>query len=469
MILKEGSGKMLFDLKEYEDKKVHFIGIGGVSMSGLAAILLNSHIRVSGSDFKESVTTERLRKEGAEIFFGHHKENITDQDIVVYTAAIKEDNEELVRAKELGLKVYDRAEFLGHIIQNFDNSIAVTGTHGKTSTTSMLTSIALAGNTDPTILVGGFLPLIHGNYRIGDGNLIITEACEYKRSFLKFPGKVAVILNIEADHLDYYKDLDEILLTFKKYLTLMPKDGIVVANIDDPNMDFVLKDSTIKTITFGLHGGDLRAGEITYDHEGHATFNVYFMDQLIMPITLRVPGEFNIYNALGAIGSSIASGISMEAIKSGLEEYRGVNKRFQHLYTQKGITVIDDYAHHPGEIKNSIKTALQMDHRKVHVVFQPHTYSRTKTLFEEFTEVFDELDTLILLPIYAAREIDTGLVSSEELGDAIRNRHTVHTENFTEFAQAANYLNRIAESGDIIITMGAGEAVKVADILKTIL
>lgn len=460
---------MLFDLKEYEDKKVHFIGIGGVSMSGLAAILLNNNVKVSGSDFKESATIDRLQKEGAKIFFGHHKENITDQDIVVYTAAIKDDNEELVRARELGLKLYDRAEFLGHIIQNFVNSIAVTGTHGKTSTTSMLTSIALAGNTDPTILVGGFLPLINGNYRIGDGDLIITEACEYKRSFLKFPGKVAVILNIEADHLDYYKDLDEILLTFKKYITLMPADGIVVANIDDPNMDFVLKDSTIKTITFGLHGGDLRARDITYDHAGHATFKVYFMDQFIMAVTLRVPGEFNIYNALGAIGSSIASGISMEAIKIGLEEYTGVNKRFQHLYTKKGIIVIDDYAHHPGEIKNSIKTALQMDHRKVYVVFQPHTYSRTKALFEEFVEVFDDLDALILLPIYAAREIDTGLVSSEELGDAIRSRHTVHTENFTEFAQAAHYLERISESGDLIITMGAGEAVKVADILKTIL
>ena len=460
---------MLFDLKEYENKKVHFIGIGGVSMSGLAAILLNNNVKVSGSDFKESATIDRLQKEGAKIFFGHHKENITDQDIVVYTAAIKDDNEELVRARELGLKLYDRAEFLGHIIQNFVNSIAVTGTHGKTSTTSMLTSIALAGNTDPTILVGGFLPLINGNYRIGDGDLIITEACEYKRSFLKFPGKVAVILNIEADHLDYYKDLDEILLTFKKYITLMPADGIVVANIDDPNMDFVLKDSTIKTITFGLHGGDLRARDITYDHAGHATFKVYFMDQFIMAVTLRVPGEFNIYNALGAIGSSIASGISMEAIKSGIEEYTGVNKRFQHLYTKKGVIVIDDYAHHPGEIKNSIKTALQMDHRKVYVVFQPHTYSRTKALFEEFSEVFDDLDTLILLPIYAAREIDTGLVSSEELGDAIRSRHTVHTENFTEFAEAAHYLEKIAESGDLVVTMGAGEAVKVADILKTIL
>ncbi len=214
---------MLFDLKEYENKKVHFIGIGGVSMSGLAAILLNSNIKVSGSDFKESENVKRLREKGAEIFFGHHKENITDQDIVVYTAAIREDNEELMQARAMGKITYDRAEFLGHIIQNFTNSIAVTGTHGKTSTTSMLSAVAMAADADPTILVGGNLPLIGGNYRIGDSDLFITEACEYKASFLRFPGKVALILNIEADHLDYYRDLSHILDTFREYLTVMPK------------------------------------------------------------------------------------------------------------------------------------------------------------------------------------------------------------------------------------------------------
>lgn len=460
---------MLFDLKEYESKKVHFIGIGGISMSGLAAILLKNNIKVTGSDFKESATIERLKGDGAEIFFGHHKENITDQDVVVYTAAIREDNEELLRAKELGLITYDRAEFLGHIIQNFVNSIAVTGTHGKTSTTSMLSSISLAGNTDPTILVGGFLPMIQGNYRIGQGDLIITEACEYKASFLKFPGKVAVILNIEADHLDYYKDLQDILDTFRKYITMMPSDGIVVANIDDPNMAYVLENSKTKVMTFGIHKGDLVARDIMYDEDGVATFSAYLLEQFLCTITLRVPGEFNVYNALGAVGASMAAGIPIQAIKEGLESYTGVDKRFQHLYTMKGIVVIDDYAHHPSEIRNSILTALKMRHEKIHVVFQSHTYSRTRALFDEFSEAFDAVDTLVLLPIYAAREPDTGLVSAEELGDAIRRRNTVHTVNFTEFLDAATYLKFTALSGDLIITMGAGEAVKVADILKTIL
>ncbi len=460
---------MLFDLKEYENKKVHFIGIGGVSMSGLAAILLNSNIKVTGSDFKESDNIKRLREKGAEIFFGHHKENITNQDIVVYTAAIREDNEELIRAKELGIITYDRAEFLGHIIQNFTNSIAVTGTHGKTSTTSMLSAISLAAEVDPTILVGANLPLIGGNYRIGDSDFFITEACEYKESFLRFPGKVALILNIEADHLDYYRDLTHILDTFRKYVTVMPKGGVVVANADDPNMDYVLKDATIKTLTFGIHKGELRADKITYNALGQPSFTVLYHGKLLTNLTLKVPGEFNIYNALGAIGASLSSGLAIDDIKKGLESYMGVDKRFQHLYTKNGIMVIDDYAHHPGEVKSSIDTVLKIDHKKVHVVFQSHTYTRTRALFDDFVKSFDLVDSLTLLPIYAARELNTGLVSANELGDAIRKRDTVPTHNFETFEEAAKHLSTIVEPGDIVLTMGAGESVKVAEFLKPLL
>lgn len=469
MIDEEGSGNMLFDLKEYENKKVHFIGIGGVSMSGLAAILLNNKIRVTGSDFKESPTIARLREEGAEIFFGHHKENITDQDFVVYTAAIPPDNEELLQAKERGIPTYDRAEFLGHIIQNFTHSIAVTGTHGKTSTTSMMSAISLAADADPTILVGAHLPLIGGNYRIGDSDLFITEACEYKASFLQFPGKIAIILNIEADHLDYYRDLQHILDTFKAYLQVMPQDGTVIANADDPHMAYVLEGSTVKVLTFGIHQGELQAREIVYDEAGHATFHVYQQEEYLFAVTLKVPGEFNVYNALGAIGAALAAGLPREAIIRGLGEYQGVNKRFQHLYTKKGITVIDDYAHHPGEIKNALETALKMKKNRIHVVFQSHTYTRTKALFHEFAQCFDAMDTLILLPIYAAREPDTGLVSAEELGDAIRARNTVHTLNASTFDEAAELLRGILKEGDLVLTMGAGESVKVAEALEPLL
>ncbi len=461
---------MLFDLNEYKNKKVHFIGIGGVSMSGLAAILLNNDIQVTGSDFKDSKNVKRLRSQGAEIFFGHEESNITDQDVVVYTAAISDDNPELKKAKELNLETYDRAHFLGHIIKNFTNSIAVTGTHGKTSTTSMLTSIALAANTDPTILVGGNLPLIGGNYRIGDGDFFITEACEYKGSFLHFPGKVALLLNLEADHLDYYRDLNHIIDTFKEYLTLIPKDGVVVVNMDDPSLREVMKEAKNDNIlTFGLHSGDLYARSITYDAVGRASFAVYKDGEHIMSLTLKVPGEFNVYNALGAIGSSIASNLPLEDIKKGLETYGGVDKRFQELYHKKGITVIDDYAHHPKEIINSIETALKMHPKRVHVVFQPHTYTRTKLLFEDFAKSFDAVNTLILLPVFAARELDTGLVSSIELMDAIKERQTVDTLYFETFTGAAEYLKEIIKEGDLVLTMGAGDAVNVAYELETLL
>lgn len=460
---------MLFDLKEYENKKVHFIGIGGVSMSGLAAILLNNQIQVTGSDFKESKNTEKLKNRGAVIFYGHHKENITDQDIVVYTAAIREDNEELQEARAKGIPTYDRAEFLGHLIKNFTNSIAVTGTHGKTSTTSMLSAISLADEKDPTVLVGANLPLIGGNYRIGDSDFFITEACEYKASFMQFPGKVALILNVEADHLDYYRDLQHILDTFKAYITVMPAGGTVVANADDPNMEYILQDAKVKVLPFGIHKGKLKAENITFDEMGRASFDAVLEGKILTTIHLKVPGEFNIYNALGAIGASLSSGISLEGIRKGLENYEGVDKRFQHLYTKNDITVLDDYAHHPGEIKNALDTVLKMKHNKIHVVFQSHTYTRTKALFNEFAECFDAMDTLLLLPIFAAREPDTGLVSSEELGDAIRKRNTVPTVNFTEFQDAAAYLKEIAKPGDIILTMGAGESVKVAEMLKLML
>jgi UDP-N-acetylmuramate--alanine ligase len=457
---------MSFDFRDYQGKKVHFIGIGGVSMSGLAAVLLNNHIEVSGSDFKESPALDRLRKKGARIILGHHKENITDQDLVVYTAAIREDNEELMEARRRGVRTLDRAEFLGHLMKNFRNSIAVSGTHGKTSTTSMLSSIAMNSTMDPTILVGGELPLINGNFRIGNSDLFITEACEYKGSFLKFPAQTALILNVEADHLDYYRDLQHVLDTFKSYITLVPKDGTVVANADDPHMDYILEGAEPRVITFGINKGDLRAKDITYDAKGRGSFRAYLRGEFLVAVTLSVPGEFNILNALGAIGASLAAGIPLESIRKGLDAFSGVNKRFQLLFTEKEITVIDDYAHHPGEIRASLDTAKKMDYNHLHVVFQPHTYTRTKSLFGEFAESFDRVDNLVLLDIYAAREPDTGLVTSEELGDAIRERQTVNVVNMHTFEDAADYLMGVLEPRDIVITMGAGESVRVAELLK---
>lgn len=460
---------MSFDFRDYKGKKVHFIGIGGVSMSGLAAILLSNNIEVTGSDFRESETIGSLRERGAKVIIGHFRSNITDQDLVVYTAAIRDDNEELMEARERGIRTLDRSEFLGHLMKNFRNSISVSGTHGKTSTTSMLSSIAMNSDSDPTILVGGQLPLIGGNFRIGESDLFITEACEYKGSFLRFPALTAIILNVEADHLDYYRDLQHVLDTFREYVAMIPEEGTIAANADDTNMDYVLKDAKARVVRFGIENGDLRAEKITFSESGKASFDVSLKGEYLMSVNMGVPGRFNVLNALAAIGASIAAGIPLESISKGLSSFTGVDKRFQHLYTEGGVTVIDDYAHHPSEIKAAIETAKRTDSRRIHVVFQPHTYTRTRTLFEGFVEAFDDVDTLVLLDIYAARELDTGLVTSEELGDAIRERHTVTTVNCHSFKEAAESIMHFVSPGDMVITMGAGESVKVADIIRPLL
>lgn len=460
---------MVFDLKEYKDKTVHFIGIGGVSMSGLAAILLDNEIKVTGSDFKKSETLERLEKLGAEIYFGHKKENIKNQNIVVYTVAVDKNNEELKNALEKGIQTYTRAEFLGHILHNFNNSIAISGTHGKTSTTSMLSSIALYGKLDPTILVGANLPLINGNYRIGKGELFITEACEYKESFLKFPGKISVLLNFEEDHLDYYRDLQHILDTFKKYLTLLPKNGIIVCNSDDPNMEYVLEGSSQRKISFGIKSGTLKAKNISYNNLGHPSFDVYKNKDFLMHINLKVPGEFNIYNSLASVGASMAAKINLKTIEKGLNNYLGVDKRFEYLFEKNNIKVYDDYAHHPREIEASIKAAKNIDHKNIHIVFQPHTFSRTKALFHDFASSFDNIKSLVLLDIFPAREVDTGIISSEDLAKEIKKRNTVDVYKAASFENAAEILKEVSHPSDIIITMGAGESVKVASFLENIL
>ncbi|NLC66976.1 MAG: UDP-N-acetylmuramate--L-alanine ligase [Clostridium sp.] len=460
---------MVFDLKEYKDKTVHFIGIGGVSMSGLAAILLDNKVKVTGSDFKKSANTNKLESFGAKIYYEQKKENITNPDIVVYTVAVDKSNDELKEALKKGIPTYTRAEFLGHILNNFNNSIAVSGTHGKTSTTSMLSSIALSGKLDPTILVGANLPLIDGNYRIGKGELFITEACEYKESFLKFPGKVSILLNFEEDHLDYYRDLKHILDTFRKYITLLPKDGTIVCNSDDPNMQYVIEDSEQKKITFGIKKGMIKAKNIKYNKLGNSSFDVYKNEDFLMHIKLNVPGEFNIYNALASIGASIASGIDKKTIEKGLNSYQGVDKRFQYLFEKNNIKVFDDYAHHPKEIEASIKAAKNIKHNNIHIVFQPHTFSRTKALFHDFAASFDNIKSLVLLDIFPAREIDRGIVSSEDLAKEIKKRNTLDVYKASSFENAADILKKVSKPSDIIITMGAGESVKVAEILKEIL
>lgn len=454
---------MSFDFINDKDKKIHFIGIGGISMSGLAAVLLNSGFKVSGSDFKNSPIVEKLKASGAEIYIGHKRENIKNVDLVVYTAAIPSDNSELLEAKEKNIALMDRAEFLGEIMKGHKYNVAISGTHGKTTCTSMLSHVTLAGNLDPTILVGGELDAIGGNFRIGNSEYFLTEACEYKRSFLKFFPYVGVILNIDADHLDCYKDIDEIADTFLKFSKLIPDDGYLVGYCDDFRVKEILSKASCNTLSYGFDGtADVTAKNIIFNKSGCATFDVYRDNKNLFTLTLTVPGKHNVLNALASICVSLIFNISSENIIEGLSKCKGAHKRFEYKGELNGITVIDDYAHHPTEIRATLSTAKQIDHNKTYCIFQPHTYTRTKSLFNEFTECFNDADELILMDIYAAREKNTGLVSSDELGDAIRSKGMKCT-NVHSHDEALTYVKSKLTSGDLLLTVGAGDVVIVGE------
>ena len=431
-------------------------------MSGLAAILLNSGFKVSGSDFKNSNIVEKLRSEGAEIYIGHKKENIKNVDLVVYTAAIPSDNPEILEAKAQNIKLMDRAEFLGQIMKGHKYNVAISGTHGKTTCTSMLSYITLEGNLDPTILVGGELDAINGNFKIGNSEYFLTEACEYKRSFLSFFPYIGVILNVDADHLDYYKDIDEIEDTFLKFSTLIPKDGYLVGYANDPRVKNILRKAECNVLSYGFEDADITAKNIIFNKNGCATFDVFKNNTALFNLTLNVPGKHNILNALASICVSIIFDISYKDITSGLSKCKGAHKRFEYKGELNGVTVIDDYAHHPTEITATLSTAKQIHHNKMYCVFQPHTYTRTKALFNEFTKCFSDTDELILMDIYAAREKDTGLVSSDELGDAIR-KAGIKCTNVHSHDEALSYVKSKLTNGDLLLTVGAGDVVIVGE------
>lgn len=457
---------MSFDLKEYKGKKVHMIGIGGSMMSGIAGILLNNGVQVTGSDFQETKALDQVRRMGGSVKGGHHRDNIYDQDLVIYTAAIKEDNPELVRARELGIPVMTRSAFLGHLLKNFKLSVGIAGTHGKTSTSSILTSIAMEAGLDPTVLIGAHVPLIDSNYRVGASEVLVVESCEYQRSFLDFPPHIAVILNVEEDHVDIYKDLDEVKAAFRQYVFEVPADGFVIANADEASVMDVVAAAPAKVITFGINAGDIRAANIRMDNLGRAHFDVLDNGRPLFSVGLPVPGTFNIYNALAATAAGLALGADPQDIRRGLLKYTGVDRRLQELGTINGIRFIDDYGHHPTEVRVTMDTILHYDYEKLIVVEQPHTFSRLNRFFDDFVPLFDQADLLILLPVYAAREKDTGLTSSDKLGDAIRARHQVLCINAKDYEDAANLILARATPGDLVLLIGAGEGYKIYDLLK---
>ena len=455
----------MYKINFKEPIHVHFIGIGGISMSGLAEILIKEGFTISGSDNKESKLTDHLEKMGAKIFYGQKASNIEDGvDLVVFTAAIHEDNPEYARAVELGLPLLSRAELLGQLMTNYRTPVAISGTHGKTTTTSMLSHILLAADTDPTLCVGGILQAIGGNIRVGNSDIFVTEACEYTNSFLHFFPKIGVILNIDEDHLDFFKDLDDIRNSFRKFAALLPEDGALILNKEIPNPEEITKDCCCDVITYGLtEDSDYCAKNITHSDLGNASFDVYKKGELLGHIDLAVSGDHNISNSLSTIAAADLLGISFKDISAGLLTFSGADRRFQLKGKKDGFTVIDDYAHHPTEIKASLAAAANYPHKNLWCVFQPHTYTRTKALFPEFVEALSKgADRLILADIYAARETDTLGISSEQLAEELK-KTGCNAIYLPSFEAIESYFLENYEEGDLLMTMGAGDVVTIGE------
>lgn len=452
---------MSFDfLKNH--KNIHFIGIGGISMSGLAEIMLNQGFNVSGSDRSSSKITDKLSKLGAKIYIGQDSSNIKDADLVVYTAAISEDNPELSYCKLNNIPLMNRAEFLGNVMKGHKYDIAVSGTHGKTTTTSMISHILMAEEVDPTILVGAELDIINGNVRAGLSEYFLTEACEYKESFLSFYPYIGIILNIDEDHLDFYRDINHIQDTFLKFSNLIPEKGYLVGNFDDFRIREISQNLKCNVFSYGLEHGDLRAKNVVFNNRGCGTFDVYLKNDKLFSISLNVPGTHNVSNSLSAIATALILDISHDSIIKGLFEFGGARRRFEFKGEVDNIVVIDDYAHHPTEIKTSIESAKRQTKGRIFAVFQPHTYTRTYILFDEFSKCFTGVDDLIIADIYAAREIDTGKVSSQMLSKAIYN-NGVKCQNIHTFEDIVKYLKENAKPNDIVLTIGAGDVNKIGE------
>ncbi len=444
---------------------IYFIGIGGISMSGLAEILLDKNFKVSGSDMQKSDLTTLLSEKGATIYYGQRYENITDDiDVIVYTSAIREDNPEWQAMKDKKISSLSRAELLGQLMKNYEVPVAISGTHGKTTTTSMISEILLAANTDPTLSIGGIYKPIGGNIRVGKGKYFVTEACEYTNSFLSFYPKTGIILNVEEDHLDFFKDLEEIRSSFHKFAKLLPKNGgTLIINSDIENYAELTKDLDCKIITYGFNpSDDYYAHDISYDEAGHPTFTVVTKAGGTYAYHLNVPGLHNISNALAAIAFASLENISYEVIKNALHCFSGTNRRFDLKGTIGGVTIIDDYAHHPTEIRATLTAAKNYPHNHLWCVFQPHTYTRTKAFLTEFASALSLAENIILADIYAAREKDTLGISSKTLQAEIEKLgHKCYY--FPSFDEIENFLLEKCINGDLLITMGAGDVVKIGE------
>ena len=441
---------------EMGGKHLHFIGIGGSSMSGLARFMLQKGCTVSGSDRDASHKTEALEKLGVKVHIGHSAENVHGADLVVYSAAIPESNPERAEAKRLGIPQVERAVLLGRLMSTFDQAICVSGTHGKTTTTSMIAQIFVEAGEDPGVHIGGELDAIGGGTRVGGGNTFIAEACEYSGSFWHFYPTIAVILNIDEDHLDFYKDLDDIEASFRRFAGLVPEDGWVVGWGDDPRVRRVLSSLKCRTRTYGLEPyNELRAEDISYDELGRPRFTVTLYGHPLCEVELAVSGEKNLLDALAAIAVSDIAELPMSRVSETLSHFTGAHRRFDLTSVTDGVRIYQDYAHNPAEMKTAIHIAAMQPHGTLWAVWQPHTYSRTKALFNGFVETFDEADHVLITDVMGARESDPGDIKSEMFLEPLRARGK-KVDVTPTFDDAEAYLRSHWHSGDLVITLGCG-------------
>ena len=445
-------------------QQVHFVGIGGIGMSGIAEVLLNLGYKVSGSDLKGSAVTQRLASLGASVFEGHRAENIRGAEVVVTSSAIARENPEVIEAHKLHIPVIQRAEMLAELMR-LKYGIAIAGMHGKTTTTSMVAAVLAGGGLDPTVVVGGRVGAMGSNARLGKSQYLVAEADESDRSFLKLSPILSVVTNIDREHMDCYRNMRDVKKTFLEFMDRVPFYGMVVACNDDPLLRRLLPEVRRRTVTYGTKrgsdflikvGANCGAGSIPVEGQPLGRFGVTFQKKDLGEFTLHVPGVHNILNATAAIAVGVGLDVGVEAIRTGLDQFRGVDRRFQLRGRVAGVSVVDDYGHHPTEIKATLAAARQCGFRKIYIVFQPHRYTRTRDLMEEFTTAFGDADSLLVLDIYAASEKPIEGISGEALAQAIREKSGQDVKYASSFADAMTSVVQAAQEGDMILTLGAG-------------
>lgn len=454
----------MYQIDFHKPAHIYFVGIGGISMSGLAEVLRKAGFKVSGSDREKSALTESLETKGITVFYGQRESNITpDIDCAVFTSAIHPDNPEYIAVRAAGIPSLTRAELLGQMMRNYQTPIAISGTHGKTTTTSMVSEILLEADLDPTLSIGGILKTIGGNIRVGGSGYFVTEACEYTNSFLSFFPRIGIILNIEEDHLDFFKDIADIRRSFRRFAELLPEDGALIVGGGIDNLPEITEGLSCRVITFGLHEeNDYYPEELTYGDKGCPVFTLHTPKGRDRQISLSVPGEHNVCNALAALALADLLGIDSSVSAAALKAFQGSERRFEYKGSIGGVTIIDDYAHHPTEITATLKAAAKYPHKTLWCVFQPHTYSRTKAFLEDFAKALASADKVVLADIYASRETDTLGISSRTLLKELK-KLGCECYYFPSFDEIENFLLQNCINGDLLITMGAGDVLKIGE------